>query len=70
MEIKVPLQIALNWLGDHYNPEYDVYQISVCGEIIHIQLFGEYATILSTYNFSFKLLTELVDYMKVVAAFN
>jgi len=71
VELKVPLQVALTWLGTDYSPEYNVYQVEVAGNILHIQIFRDrgYATVVSTYNFSLKLIEELRDYFHVVAKY-
>jgi len=69
MEIKVPLETALLWLGDSYDPSCDVYQIEFGGTVLRTQLFDNYANVIATKNYSVEALTECSDHMKVVAAY-
>jgi len=66
MEIKVPLEIVLSWLGDSYKPNRTVYQIDFCGSILDVELFEDYAQIQCIHSFSINTLMELSDHMDVV----
>jgi hypothetical protein len=71
MEIQIPLETALLWLGGSYDPEFDIYQIEFGGTVLHMQVFEDrgYATVICTKRFSVEALTECCEYMEVVAAY-
>jgi len=71
MEVRVPLNIVLGWIGEAYTPGYDTYQIDFCGTILHIQLYedGGYASVISTRNFSIDDLNESSYCMEVIGVY-
>jgi len=71
MEVQIPLETARIWLGVHYDPEFDVYEIEFGGVSLFVQVFEDrgYATVVSFKAFSVDALTECCDYFHVVAAY-
>jgi hypothetical protein len=71
MEAQIPLETALLWIGDHYDPEFDIYQFEFGGAMIQVQLFekGGYAKVLSTKLFSVDSLTECCEYFQLIGVY-
>jgi hypothetical protein len=72
MEVQIPLETAMSWIGGQYDPEFDIYQFEFGADMIQVQLFeeGGYAKVLATKEFSVEVLTECSDYFSLIGIYS
>jgi len=69
MEIQIPLQVALEWIGSEFTSDCDVYQFEFGGAMLQIQLFESHAEVLSTKDFSVEALHECHDHFRLIGVY-
>jgi hypothetical protein len=66
MEITVPLDIAMKWIGTAYSSNCSIYQFEFVDQFIQITLHEDHANVIATKNYSVEALTECVDYFTLI----